>query len=133
MTFYIYLSVHIFLCLALVGLVLLQQGRGADLGAAFSGASNTLFGASGADKLVVRMTTILAILFMISTILLVNAFAAKPQTAPVVQTTGGGIVGELEREQAQAASAAAAVSVVTPGATDSSAVPVSPENVVPVK
>lgn len=131
MSFYFYLSVHVVLCVVLVGLVLLQQGRGADLGAAFSGASNTLFGASGADKLVVRMTTILAVLFMVSTILLVNAFAALPRTAPVVSTTGGGIVGELEKEEAQAAAASAAVSVVTPAA--SSPVPVSPENVVPVK
>ncbi|GEM_PF-3803693 len=83
MAFFVYLGIHIILCVTLVGLVLLQQGRGADLGAAFSGASNTIFGAGGADRLIVRLTTIVAILFMVSTIVLVNTFSFRAQNTPV--------------------------------------------------
>jgi len=129
MSFYFFFIFHLVLCVSLIGLVLLQQGRGADLGAAFSGASNTLFGASGADKLVVRLTTVLAVLFMASNIVLVNAFVSKPASILPVTATAPGVVGELEKEQAEAAAASAAVTVVTPA----SAAPVSPEKVVPAK
>jgi preprotein translocase subunit SecG len=95
MVFGIYLSIHILLCLALVGLVLLQQGRGADLGAAFSGASNTIFGAGGADRLIVRLTTVVAILFMVSTIVLVNAFSQRAHSASSVKEATSDVVSEL--------------------------------------
>lgn len=56
-------AVHIIVCVLLVGIVLLQQGKGADTGAVFGGGSNTLFGASGADNLLTKVTTGLAALF----------------------------------------------------------------------
>jgi preprotein translocase subunit SecG len=49
---------------------LLQQGKGADMGATFGGGSNTLFGAGGADTLLVKVTTALAAVFMLTTIYL---------------------------------------------------------------
>ncbi len=61
---------HIFVCLFLVAIVLLQQGKGADMGATFGGGSNTLFGAGGADSLLSRVTTIAAVLFMLSSLAL---------------------------------------------------------------
>lgn len=100
MTFFVYLGIHIVLCVTLVGLVLLQQGRGADLGAAFSGASNTIFGAGGADRLIVRLTTIVAILFMVSTIVLVNTFSFKAQNTPAAAPTSelaSELAGEIAR------------------------------------
>ena len=51
--------VHVIAALAIVGLVLLQQGKGADAGASFgAGASQTVFGASGSGNFLVRATTI---------------------------------------------------------------------------
>jgi preprotein translocase subunit SecG len=61
---------HVFICLILIGVVLLQQGRGADVGATFGGGSNTLFGASGADTFLTKFTTITAVLFMVTSLVL---------------------------------------------------------------
>ena len=64
--------VHVLLCLALIFLVLLQQGKGADLGAVF-GNSNSVFGTNSIDN-VGKITTALAIIFMITSILLVRTY-----------------------------------------------------------
>lgn len=61
---------HVFICLLLVILVLLQQGKGADTGAVFGGGGNTLFGATGADNLLTRITTFLAVAFMATSLFL---------------------------------------------------------------
>ena len=62
----ILLSVHVAISLGLVALVLLQQGKGADMGAAFgSGASGTMFGARGSASFLSRMTAALATGFFV--------------------------------------------------------------------
>jgi len=56
--------VHVIVAIAIVGLVLLQQGKGADAGASFgAGASQTVFGSSGSGNFLVRATTVAATLF----------------------------------------------------------------------
>lgn len=73
--FYFVLVLHLVLCVILVGLVLLQQGKGADMGAAFgSGGANTLFGATGATSLIIKLTTGACILFMMTSIFLVRHY-----------------------------------------------------------
>jgi preprotein translocase subunit SecG len=63
--------VQVLLALAIIGLVLLQQGKGADMGAAFgAGASGTVFGARGSGSFFSRATAILAALFFMNSILL---------------------------------------------------------------
>ncbi|MBS3804564.1 MAG: preprotein translocase subunit SecG [Oleiphilaceae bacterium] len=59
---------HVVIAVALVGLVLIQQGKGADAGAAFGGggASQTVFGSQGSGSFLTRTTTLLAILFFIT-------------------------------------------------------------------
>jgi len=69
------LSLHIFLAVVLVGLVLLQQGKGADIGAVMGGGANSLFGVGGASSLLVRSTTLIAICFMLTSVLLVRLAA----------------------------------------------------------
>jgi preprotein translocase subunit SecG len=60
---------HLFLAIGLVGLVLMQHGKGADAGAAFgSGASATVFGASGSANFLSRATAVLATLFFITSL-----------------------------------------------------------------
>ena len=62
--------IHIASCVLIVLLVLLQHGKGADVGATFGGGSNTVFGASGADNLLTRTTTIVAAVFMLTSVFL---------------------------------------------------------------
>lgn len=65
------LIVHVALAVAVIGLVLIQHGKGADAGAAFgSGASSTVFGARGSASFLTRLTTILAALFFATSIIL---------------------------------------------------------------
>ncbi|WP_417567694.1 preprotein translocase subunit SecG [Marinobacter sp.] len=59
--------VHVVIAVALVGLVLIQQGKGADAGAAFGGgASQTVFGSQGSGSFLTRFTTLLAIVFFVT-------------------------------------------------------------------
>ncbi len=65
------LVLHVFICLALVGLVLIQQGQGAEAGAAFgSGASQTVFGSRGAGSFLTRLTGGLAAALFITSMVL---------------------------------------------------------------
>ena len=61
---------HVIVCFALVLIVLLQAGKGAEMGAAFGGASQTLFGSSGAMGFLTKLTTVAAIVFMIISLLM---------------------------------------------------------------
>lgn len=62
----ILLGVYLLVALGLVGFVLIQQGKGADMGASFgSGASNTVFGSSGSGNFLTRMTAVFATLFFV--------------------------------------------------------------------
>ena len=59
--------IHVVVCIALIQIVLLQTGKGADMGAAFGmGASQTLFGSSGAGGFLSKATTVAAVVFMIT-------------------------------------------------------------------
>jgi len=72
--------VHVIVAIGIVGLVLLQQGKGADAGASFgAGASQTVFGASGSGNFLVRATTVGATIFFITSLSL--AVFAKNQSA----------------------------------------------------
>ena len=65
------LIVHILAAVGLVSLILLQQGKGADMGAAFgSGASSTVFGSQGSASFLTRSTAILAAVFFITSLFL---------------------------------------------------------------
>ena len=62
---------HVLVAIALVLIVLLQTGRGSEIGAAFgSGASQTLFGSSGTSGFMTRLTTIVVIVFMLTSLVL---------------------------------------------------------------
>ena len=62
--------VHVLSCFFLVVVVLLQTGKGADMGAVFGGGSQTLFGSGGAGNLLTKLTTGTAIAFMITSLIL---------------------------------------------------------------
>ena len=67
------LVIFLIVALGLVGLIMLQQGKGADMGASFgAGASATLFGSTGSGNFMTRMTAVLATLFFIISLILGN-------------------------------------------------------------
>lgn len=82
------LTVHILVGLGVIGLVLIQHGKGADMGAAFgSGASGSLFGASGSANFLSRTTAIMAAVFFLTSMGLTYLASSKPRTAGSVLDT----------------------------------------------
>ena len=78
----IVLAVQMISAVAMVGLILVQHGKGADMGAAFgSGGSGSLFGASGSANFLSRTTAVLATIFFVSTLAL--AYFGTPRAATV--------------------------------------------------
>ena len=69
--------VHVVVCLFLVGIVLLQHGKGADVGATFGGSSQSLFGTEGPIPLLNKVTTAAAVIFMLTSITLAYYSAHK--------------------------------------------------------
>lgn len=107
------------LCLVLIGLVLLQQGKGADMGAAFGGGNNTVFGATGGADFITKVTTWSAILFMVTSILLVRSYASggfEPDslaTQPSGQSPLAGSVMDGQEQKAKTAADDAAAPPVS--------------------
>ncbi len=62
--------VHVLVCFLLVLIVLLQRGKGASMGAAFGGSSQTIFGSSGPGTFLGKITTVIALVFMITSLYL---------------------------------------------------------------
>jgi preprotein translocase subunit SecG len=60
--------IHIFVCLIVIGVVLLQQGKGGGMGAAFGGGTAQVFGGRGAGNILTRVTAIAAATFMITSV-----------------------------------------------------------------
>lgn len=111
----ILITVQIISAVAMIGLVLVQHGKGADMGAAFgSGSSGSLFGASGSANFLSRTTAVLATVFFVCTLLLAYVSNAKP--------AGSGSV--LENPAVSAPAAPETASQI-PGAAPAGAVPAS--------
>ena len=86
--FTLILIVDVVVALGVIGLVLLQHGKGADVGAAFgSGASGSLFGATGSANFLSRSTAVLAVIFFLTTFALAYFATHKPRTAGGVMDT----------------------------------------------
>jgi len=73
----VFTIIHITVCIALVCIVLLQTGKGASLGAAFGGATQTVFGASGGAGFFEKLTTAIAVIFMVTSLLLTYVSAKR--------------------------------------------------------
>ena len=88
----LFLAIHVLIAVGLIGLVLVQQGKGAGMGAAFgSGASSTVFGAQGSGSFLMKITAVLATAFFITSLSLgyiaSKEFKAnRAQTIPVPAT-----------------------------------------------
>jgi preprotein translocase subunit SecG len=85
------LILHVLVCIFLICIVLLQSGKGAEMGAAFGGSSQTLFGSRGAATFLNKLTTVAAVLFMVTSLLLTMA-----------TTKGSSVIQNVPAEQRKA-------------------------------
>jgi len=120
------LAVQMLTALAMIGLILLQHGKGADMGAAFgSGASGSLFGATGSANFLSRSTAVLAAVFFVCTLMLAYFGNLRPTdsgsvleraatTAPAPAPAASGAAAQIPGSAAPAASAAVPAAPATP-------------------
>jgi preprotein translocase subunit SecG len=87
---------HVLIALAIIGLVLLQHGKGADMGSGFGGGSSgSLFGATGSANFLSRTTAVLAALFFLLSLALAYTATRKPAAE------GGGVIDAIRQQEAQ--------------------------------
>ena len=85
---------HVLVALAIIGLVLLQHGKGADMGSGFGGgASGSLFGATGSANFLSRTTAVLAGVFFVLSLALAYTATRKPAEE------GGGVIDVIRQQQ----------------------------------
>lgn len=107
---------HILVGAAVIGLVLLQHGKGADMGAAFGGgASGSLFGSSGSANFLSRTTGVLATIFFITSLSLTYMASSRPSKG------SDSVLDTVKTEQSAPADATATPAPVTPPPADSKA------------
>jgi preprotein translocase subunit SecG len=94
--------IHLAVCIALIMIVLLQKGKGASMGAAFGGSSQTVFGSAGASSFLQKITVAAAVIFMLTSLTLALLFGrgastsvmrgvSPPMEAPATQQTEGSL------------------------------------------
>ena len=102
------LTIHVLAGLGIVGLVLMQHGKGADMGAAFgSGASGSLFGATGSANFLSSTTAVLAGVFFVSSLALSYLATSRPKA-------GGSVMDNVPAQTAPAPKAPDAPAVPAP-------------------
>src|SRR4051812_34770541 len=95
------LAVHVLVAMAVIGLVLLQHGKGADMGSGFGGGSSgSLFGASGSANFLSRATAVLATIFFLTSLGLAYLATSKPKAS-------GGVMDAVKTKTETPAPAAA--------------------------
>ena len=114
------LALQMVTAVVMIGLVLVQHGKGADMGASFgSGASGSLFGATGSANFLSRSTAVCAAVFFAATLAL--AFMSNSATMRAPASSGS----VLDRAATPASAAASAVGAI-PGAVPAAATPAAP-------
>ena len=118
---------HVVVALAIIGLVLLQHGKGADMGSGFGGgASGSLFGATGSANFLSRTTAVLAAVFFVLSLALAYTATRKPAEE------GGGVIDVIRQQQQPAPPAKPAPAPETSSAPQSPpSAPSAPEKQVP--
>jgi len=115
--YYLVLFLHIVACLFLIGVVLLQQGKSQDLASAFGGGgTQTAFGPRGSANVLSRATTVLAGLFMVTSLAL---SMLRPHESSILDRVNG-------PSPAPGASAAAPIKTVPASAAPAATVPAAP-------
>jgi len=77
-------AVHVLVCLAIIGIVLLQAGKGADIGSAFGGGgSQAVFGSMGTPTILGKITTVVAVLFLMTSFTLAKLSSRPHSVVPL--------------------------------------------------
>lgn len=106
-------SFHIIICIAMILTVLLQTGKGADMGAAFGGSSQTVFGSSGPGTFLGKMTTFIAIFFMLTSLWL--AYSSTHKTSSIMEgTSAPGVEQTIPTDEGDNAAAGGAAPLPAP-------------------
>jgi preprotein translocase subunit SecG len=125
---YVVPVIHVLACLFLIVVVLLQTGKGADMGAVFGGGSQTLFGSSGAGNFLTKLTTGTAITFMLTSLLLTIHASRAPSSdllnrLPAAEAPAAPPEPEANAPAAQAPAAAPEPAAQAPAAAPEPAAP----------
>lgn len=135
MIYSIVLFIHVAVCLILVVLILLQQGKGASLSASFGGGGDSVFGAAGADNILTKITTVLAVTFFCTSITLIKLQSPSGETSggildyvPETAKEGAPIKEVEKAAPTESPNSAAPVSTATVPAAES-ATPSAPQTV----
>lgn len=97
----VFIFLHIAVCIALILIVLLQRGKGSDMGAAFGGSSQTIFGSAGATTFLHKLTAASAVIFMITSLALAILFG-RGATTSVMEGVGGAKAPATQQSQGAA-------------------------------
>jgi preprotein translocase subunit SecG len=125
--FNLILTIQLLTALGMIGLILVQHGKGADMGAAFGGGSSgSLFGASGSANFLSRTTAVLATVFFVCTLGLAYLGGVRPAssgsvleragTAPATAPAASGAAGQIPGTAGQIPGTAAPAAVPAPAA-----------------
>ena len=110
-------ALHVLIALAIIGLVLLQHGKGADMGSGFgSGSSGSLFGATGSANFLSRATAVLATVFFLTSLGLAYLATNKPKSS-------GGVLDAAKKELSAPAEGKAAADSSTGASKPAAAAP----------
>jgi len=110
-------ALHVLIALAIIGLVLLQHGKGADMGSGFGGGSSgSLFGATGSANFLSRATAVLATIFFLTSLGLGYLATNKPRTS-------GGVLEAAKKELSAPAEGKAAADSSTAASKPAAAAP----------
>lgn len=110
MVYTLIVIVHVFVCFLMIGAILLQSGKGAEIGAAFGGSSQTVFGSRGPANFLSKLTVAVAAVFMMTSLTL--AILAKQQNF-------ASTVIDLNKKSESAAPATSGQPATESGSTDS--------------
>lgn len=116
------LVVHVLAALSVIGLVLIQHGKGADMGASFgSGASGSLFGVSGSSNFLSRATAICVAIFFVTSLTLAYLASHKKENSSVVKAFA------KENAEKVVPAAVSGTAAATEAATSATSAPVTTE------
>src|SRR5208283_1618880 len=118
------IAIHVTVCISLVILILLQQGKGAEVGAVFGGSSNTVFGASGAGNVLTRATSALAVIFFATSLYL--AYTSSERASGSIFGSGSSVMSKHAAKVPLVPNAPANENPLIPNAEPNSEAPAIP-------
>ena len=110
-------TLHVLVCIVLILVVLLQTGKGANMGAAFGGSSQTVFGSSGPGSFLGKMTTVVATVFMLTSLWLAY-FAVHKNVSVIDQPPTAGVEQTIPAGEGEQSPAVPAVPAPEPGTAE---------------